>query len=261
MEKWKGKVAIVTGASAGIGAATAEALVKAGMKVVGFARRKERVEQLAVLLKDAPGRLYAVKVDVTKEQDILNGITWTNDNVGPVSVLINNAGIGQPTNLHDGNTQMWRNVLDTNVLAVAIASREAIRVMNENSIDGYIININSVAGHVILDFPQMNVYSASKYALRSMTETLRFELARLKSNIRVTNLSPGLVKTELAIASELMSPELFEKFLKERSATGVLQSEDIADAILYLLGTPLRVQVTEFTIRPLRETNTPLPSK
>lgn len=81
---------------------------------------------------------------------------------------------------------MWKKILDTNVLGVAIASREAIRIMNENNIDGYIININSVAGHVILDTPGVNVYSASKFALTSMTETLRFELARLKSNIRVT---------------------------------------------------------------------------
>ncbi|GJQ80411.1 hypothetical protein Trydic_g12270 [Trypoxylus dichotomus] len=257
MEKWEGKVAIVTGASAGIGAATVKALVEAGMKVVGFARRKERVEQLAAVLKNAPGKLYSVKVDVTKEQDIIDGMKWTTDNVGPVSVLINNAGIAQPTTLHEGDTQMWKNVLNTNVLGIAIASREAIRIMSENSIDGYIININSVAGHVVLDLPIMNVYSASKYAVTSMTETLRFELARLKSNIRVTSLSPGAVKTDLVAANNLMPPEVFKEFLKKKSGAVFLEGEDIANAILYLLSTPLRVQVTELTIRPIRETNTP----
>ncbi|GJQ80409.1 hypothetical protein Trydic_g12268 [Trypoxylus dichotomus] len=254
MEKWEGKVAIVTGASAGIGAATAKALVKAGMKVVGFARRKERIEQLSTELKDERGTLYAVRVDLTKEQDILDGINWTTDNVGPVSVLINNAGIVQSTSLYDGSTEMWRRVIDTNVIGVAIASREAIRIMNENSIDGYIININSVAGHVIIDIPNINVYSASKFALTSMTETLRFELARLKSNIRVTNLSPGAVKTEIAVANNLVSQEVYEETLKNVKRP-ILEGEDIADAILYLLSTPLRVQVTELTIRPLRESN------
>ncbi|GJQ80408.1 hypothetical protein Trydic_g12267 [Trypoxylus dichotomus] len=254
MEKWEGKVAIVTGASAGIGAATAKTLVKAGMKVVGFARRKERIEQLSTELKDARGTLYAVRVDLTKEQDILDGINWTTDNVGPVSVLINNAGIVQSTSLYDGSTEMWRRVIDTNVIGVAIASREAIRIMNENSIDGYIININSIAGHVVLSMPNLNIYSASKFALTSMTETLRFELARLKSNIRITNLSPGGVKTEIAITNNLISEEVYEEMFKNTNRP-ILEGEDIADAILYLLSTPLRVQVTELTIRPIRETN------
>lgn len=144
------------------------------------------MQQLSTELADQPGKLWAFKADLTKEQDILDGIKWTTENVGPVSVLINNAGIIQKTTLHDGDTQMWKNVLDTNIMAVAIASREAIRIMNENNIDGYIININSVAGHVVIDMPILNIYSASKFALTSMTETLRFELARLKSNIRVT---------------------------------------------------------------------------
>ncbi|KAI4459703.1 dehydrogenase/reductase sdr family member 11 [Holotrichia oblita] len=254
MEKWQGKVAIVTGANAGIGAATAKALVQAGMKVVGFDRRKERIEQLAKELGDQAGKLYAVKVDLKEEQEILNGFQWTTDNVGPVSVLINNAGVVQKTTLHDGDTQMWRTVLDTNVLAVAIAAREAIRIMKENNIDGYIINVNSVAGHFVLDTPGVNMYSPSKYALTSMTETLRFELARLKSNIRVTSLSPGTVKTEIAVANNIVSEELYQQMIQNPEIQ-FLESEDVANAVLYLLGTPLRVQVSELTIRPIRETN------
>lgn len=151
-----------------------------------MARRKERIDQLSSELKDQPGKLYSFKTDLTKEEEILAAFKWTSDNVGPVSVLINNAGIAQVTNLYDGDTEKWKKVLDTNVLAVAIASREAIRIMKENDIDGYIININSVAGHVALDLPNINMYGASKFALTAMTETLRFELANLNSNIRVT---------------------------------------------------------------------------
>lgn len=149
-----------------------------------MARRKEKIDQLSAELENQPGKLYSFKTDMAEEEEILEAFKWTTENVGPVSVLINNAGTLQATNVYDGDTEKWRRMFDINVLGVAIASREAIRIMRENDIDGYIININSIAGHGI--FPCLHMYPASKYALTAMTETVRLELASLKSNIRIT---------------------------------------------------------------------------
>ncbi|GJQ80413.1 hypothetical protein Trydic_g12272 [Trypoxylus dichotomus] len=250
MEKWNNKVALVSGASSGIGAATAKALVRSGMKVVGTARRVERVQELANSLSDQSGKLYAFKADWTKEEDILRAFEWTKDNLGPVSVLINNAGVGSNGFLYNGDTNAWRSILDTNVMSVAIASREAIKTMNECNIDGYIVNINSVLGHEALDMPGVNMYIGSKFAVTGMTETLRNELAHLGSNIRVSSLSPGFVKTEIPVTSKMITEEAYKRV---KEVAPALESEDIADAVLYMLSTPLHVQVTELTIRPIRE--------
>lgn len=144
------------------------------------------MDELSSDLEGYSGKFYSYQVDITKESEILQAFTWITDNVGPVNVLINNAGVVIPGNLYNGDTTLWQSVIDTNLLGVAITSREAIKIMQDNDINGYIININSVCGQYILDFPNLNMYHASKHGLRAMTEVLRLELARLGSNIRVT---------------------------------------------------------------------------
>jgi NADP+-dependent farnesol dehydrogenase len=154
--------------------------------VAGFARRSERVEELSKKLKGKKGKLFAVKVDMTKEDDILKGFKWVSEKLGPVHVLVNNAGIAQPTNLIDGETEKWKKTLDTNVLGLCIATREAIKVMKANKIDGHIIHINSVAGHKVPNFPGLNIYPASKHAVTALTETLRQEFNNLGLKIKIT---------------------------------------------------------------------------
>jgi NADP+-dependent farnesol dehydrogenase len=130
LDRWVGKVAIVTGASGGIGAAIAQQLVEEGLQVVGLARRSERVEELAKKLHGKKGKLHAVKADISKEEDILNAFKWTSDNLGPVHVLVNNAGVAENTNLTtQGDTKKWKNVFDTNVMGLCIATREAVNIM------------------------------------------------------------------------------------------------------------------------------------
>ncbi|XP_068911465.1 farnesol dehydrogenase-like isoform X1 [Tenebrio molitor] len=250
MDRWRGKVAIVTGASAGIGAAIAEQLVKEGLQVVGFARRSERVEELSKKLQNKKGKLHAVKVDMTKEEDILRGFKWVSDNLGPVHILINNAGIVQNTNLTDGDTDKWKKVLDTNVLALCIATREAVKVMKENKIDGHIVHINSIAGHIVPNFPIVNVYPASKHAVTALTETLRQELNHLGLKIKITSVSPGAVATEILEVNEWTADSAISEAFKKMP---LLQSEDIADSVLYALSTPPQVQVHELTIKPVGE--------
>ncbi|XP_050507274.1 farnesol dehydrogenase isoform X1 [Diabrotica virgifera virgifera] len=246
MDRWVGKVAIVTGASSGIGTAVAELLVEKGLLVVGAARRKENLDALAQKLQGKKGKLYAVKADVTKEEDIKGLFKWTSANVGPVSILVNNAGCHHKTGLIGGDTAAWRATIDVNLIALCIATREAIDIMQKNNIDGYIIHINSIVGHTVLNIPNVNVYPATKHGITALTETLRHELNARKSKIRVTSISPGVVDTELI--SDTKKSDAFA-LIKD----AMLKSEDIADAISYVLSTPQHVQVHDIIIKPQGE--------
>ncbi|KAK4879339.1 hypothetical protein RN001_007485 [Aquatica leii] len=241
MNKWLGKVAVVTGASAGIGAAICEQLVESGLKVVGLARRKERVENLAKQLEGKNGKLYAFKADMTKEEDILSAFNWVTKNLGPIDVLINNVGIFKEHSFLDGSTKDWKDTFDTNVLSLCIATREAIKIMKQNKIDGHIVCINSIGGHKIpVSFP-INVYGASKYAVTALAETLRVELNSIGSKIKISSVSPGAVKTEL-VAS--LPPEAI-------AAIPFLEPADVANAVMYILNTPQHVQIHDILLRPV----------
>ncbi|KAK4878676.1 hypothetical protein RN001_011182 [Aquatica leii] len=247
MERWRDKVAVVTGASSGIGAAIAEELVGHGCIVVGIARRKERVEELSRKLK---GKLYAVKADVSKEEDILDAFKWIRQNLSPIHILVNNAGIGKPANLIEGDVEDFKSVFDTNVLGLTIATKEAVKDMIKHNVDGHVVHINSVLGHYVAKVPNLNVYPASKHAVTALTETLRNDLNSIGSKIKVTSVSPGLVETEIfAVNGYLSSNEAMDYW----QSLPKLQSKDVASAVTYVLGTPPHVQVTELTVRPVGE--------
>lgn len=248
MERWVGKVAVVTGASAGIGAAIVQQLVEAGVKVVGFCRRPEIVEALAEKLKDSDGELYAIKVDIMQEDDIIAGFQWIKDNIGePIHILINNAGIVRDTNLMDGDFQMWKEVIDTNVMGLCLATREAVRDMRANDVDGHIIHVNSTIGHYIFNAPNFNIYGASKFAVTALAETLRQEFNNAGSKIKITSVSPGFVSTDILSSSEHQLKELITEVPK-------LVPNDIADSIMFALSTPPHVLIQELTVRPILET-------
>jgi NADP+-dependent farnesol dehydrogenase len=160
--------------------------------VVGTARRSELVEEHAKQLSGKKGKLHGIKADFSKEEDILKTFEWTTKNLGPVHILVNNAGITKETSLTEGKTEDWKATLDLNVLSLCIATREAVKVMKAKKINGHIIHINSVYGHTVFNVPNLNVYPASKYAVTALTETLRQELNHLGSKIKVT-VSPGLL--------------------------------------------------------------------
>nr|CAD7400405.1 unnamed protein product [Timema cristinae] len=236
MERWSGKVALVTGASSGIGAAIAQELVKHGLKVVGLARRVEKVEELEAVLKSAPGKLYAVKADVAKEEEILAAFEWIKKNLGGVDILINNAGVGTAETLSDTGNGSWH-VLDVNVKALRIFTREALKSMKERTVnDGHIIHINSTLGHSLPTGRNVSMYHASKHAVIVLTEGLRRELVQLGSKIKVTSVSPGVTVTEFM---NLYGEERKKRLYAENPT---LQAKDIADAVVYTLGTPPHVQ-------------------
>lgn len=123
---------------------------------------------------------------MAKEEDILKGFQWIKDNLGPVHILVNNAATSRTTTLMDGNTEFWKEVFDTNVLGLCIATREAVRDMRANNVSGHIIHINSGSGHRVVPIPNVNIYPASKHAVTALTETLRQELNSNQSKIKIT---------------------------------------------------------------------------
>lgn len=192
MEKWVGKVAVVTGASSGIGAAITLDLARAGVIVVGLARRKERIDELRQQLPaDAQSRVHSFRCDVAVEADILAAFAWVNEKLGGVDILINNAGIVKTTNLTDpDNTELIKAVLDVNVLGVVVATREAFQSMKRRQVGGHVVMINSVAGHYVPYFvgtrDSLNIYQPSKHAITAMTEVLRQEFQRSGLPIKIT---------------------------------------------------------------------------
>lgn len=186
MDRFKGKVAIVTGASSGIGASIAEKLVEHGLQVVGLARRIDKMIAAKKKLAHLPGKLHPFRADMTSEEDIIQAFQWVRAHVGTVHILINNAGVARAVNLMDGDTESFKKVLDTNVLGVAIATREAVQSMMETKVNGHIVNINCICGHYVPILPNNNMYPASKHAVTAMTETLRQELFQQGIKIKVS---------------------------------------------------------------------------
>ncbi|VVC26148.1 Hypothetical protein CINCED_3A010977 [Cinara cedri] len=233
MDRWQGKVAIVTGASSGIGEETCKQLVEKGMIVVGLARREDKLRELENQLKEKQGKFYYVKVDLCSEENILEAFAWVKKTLKSVDVLINNAGVLKLTDSL-GKTNDWKLLFDTNVIGLNICCREAINIMKELKINGHVVNVNSITGHQIINnFPKIDIYGATKNTVTTLTEYLRILMSREKLPIRVTSVSPGLVLTDMAAQFDL-------KITNENS---ILKPIDIADAILYALSAPQRVNV------------------
>ncbi|XP_064110945.1 dehydrogenase/reductase SDR family member 11-like [Macrobrachium nipponense] len=247
MERWRGRVALVTGASAGIGAAICEKLVSYGMVVIGAARNVQKIQDLSRELKEQPGKLVAVKCDLTKDEDIASLFAFIKEEHQGVDVCINNAGMSRNHSLLEGNTEEWREMLDINVVALCHCTREAVKSMRDRGVnDGHIIHISSVCGHVVFDYPNIHFYTATKFAVTALTEGLRQELRNLKSNIRVSTISPGLVKTEF-----------FERMTQSQSVHDIyssqphISSSDVASSVCHALAAPPHVQIHEIIVQPV----------
>ncbi|XP_050096694.1 farnesol dehydrogenase-like [Anopheles aquasalis] len=243
MERWISRVAVVTGASSGIGAAVAKDLAKAGMVAVGLARRVERIEELRKdVPEDAAKRLHAIKCDISNQADIDAAFKQVEERFGGIDVLVNNAGIVRNVPLLDVNSSAdIKSVVDTNVTGLVLCSQQAFQSMTKRSVDGHIINISSVVGHMVPNYPKLNVYPASKHAVKAITETMRQETRDAGRKVKVTSISPGGVRTEILDGVGL--PE----------DTPLLDPHDISDAVLYTLATPPRVQIHEIIIKPAGE--------
>ncbi|XP_076295812.1 uncharacterized protein LOC143216546 [Lasioglossum baleicum] len=235
MDRWTGKVAVVTGASSGIGAAIVKQLVRNGMVVAGLARRVDKMKELAENLEDCPGNLHPVECDVSKEESVISAFAWVQENLGPVNVLVNNAGITKESSLIDGNLEDWREVFEVNVLGLCVCTREAVRIMRQDGEEGVVINVNSLAAERVPFIPGFSVYPASKRSIAALAQTLRHELTGTR--IRVTGISPGLVATELMMSYSTYSEEALASF-------PTLDPDDVAAAAVYILSCSPNVVVS-----------------
>lgn len=239
----KGQVAVITGASSGIGYATALAVAKAGAKVVAGARRKERLEQLQKEIEKNGGECIAVSCDVTKRNDCENLVDAAIKKWNRIDILINNAGLMPLSFVKNLKIDEWDRMVDVNIKGVLYCTAAVVpHLLKQKS--GHIVNISSIAGRVV--FPAGSVYCATKYAVRAFSEGLRQELST-RNNIRITTIEPGVVATELTDTITDKSLEAFVKSVKDMQA---LKAEDIASSIIFALESPPHMNVNEITIRP-----------
>ncbi|MEY6385144.1 dehydrogenase/reductase SDR family member 11 [Salmonella enterica subsp. enterica serovar Corvallis] len=251
MDRWTGRVALVTGASVGIGAIIAKELVRFGMKVVGCARNVDKIQALAAECQTAgySGVLIPYKCDLTRVEDIQSMFAAIKAKHKGVDVCINNAGLAHPEHLLSGKTSGWKNMLDVNVLAPTICAREAYQSMKERNIDdGHIINLNSISGHIVINSSDVHFFTATKYAVSALTEGLRQELREAKTHIRATSISPGMVETEFIYRLYSDNPE---KAKAAYSRLKALEAIDVANAVVYALSAPPHVEIGELLFRPV----------
>jgi NADP-dependent 3-hydroxy acid dehydrogenase YdfG len=245
MMKLDGKVVVITGASSGIGEATAEALAAEGAIVVAAARREERLEDLKQRVEARGTRVMTVQCDVTDEQQAHDLIRKANQEFGHVDILVNNAGVMLLSKIEKGLSDQWRQMNDVNVLGLLYVTNAAIEVMKRQG-SGHIVNISSVAGR--RSNPTTGVYSGTKYAVNAISEALRGEL--VEDGIRVTIVEPGAVATELT--NHITDEEVLE-VVKATQEMEHLESEDIANAVAYAVTQPGRVNINEILIMPMEE--------
>jgi NADP-dependent 3-hydroxy acid dehydrogenase YdfG len=239
-----GKRALVTGASSGIGEATAEALAAAGVSVALGARRRERIDKLAERIEKGGGVARAFEVDVSDEGAARGFVEGATAALGGLDILINNAGVMLLGPVEGADTEEWRRMVGVNVLGLLYCTHAALPIMRQAG-GGHIVNVSSVAGR----FANAGsaVYNVTKFGVTAFSEALRQEA--LEANIRVTVVEPGYVATELQ--SQNADPAVRARLEEMQEEIGeVLESEDIANAILYAVSQPQRVSVNEILVRP-----------
>lgn len=239
------KVVVITGASSGIGEATAKLLASRGAKVVLGARREDRLATLTATI--GANAIYQV-TDVANFQDVKQLVDLAYEKYGKVDVLYNNAGVMPQGFLREGNLASYQRMLDINIMGVLHGITAVLPIMEQQK-DGLIISTDSVAGHVV--YPGSAVYNGTKYAVRAIMEGLRQE--EREFGIRSTIISPGAVATELiqSVDNEAIEAALQDLYDPANSGSmNSLAANDIANAVLYAIEQPKHVAISEVLIRP-----------
>ncbi|WP_043527594.1 SDR family oxidoreductase [Litchfieldella xinjiangensis] len=243
MSEIQDKVVIITGASSGLGEATAHRLAKGGAKLVLAARREERLKALAdAIVKEGGEAIYQV-TDVTDRDQMASLAKTARDKYGRIDVLINNAGLMPLSPLDQVKVDEWDQMVDVNIKGVLYGIAAVMPIMREQHA-GHIINLSSVAGHVV--FPSAAVYCATKYAVKALSEGIRQES---EGEIRATNISPGAVSTELT--HTITDPQTAEGV--DELYQMAIDADAIARAIAFAIEQPGDVDVNEMIIRPTKQ--------
>jgi NADP-dependent 3-hydroxy acid dehydrogenase YdfG len=240
----EGKVVVITGASSGIGEATARNLAARGAAVALGARRRDRLDKLVNDIREAGGKAEAFTCDVTRRSDVEALVQGAVKTFGRVDVIVNNAGIMPLSSLDQLKVAEWEQMVDVNIKGVLYGIAAALPIFKKQK-SGHFINISSVAGHVVV--PTGAVYCATKFAVRAITEGLRMESG---PDIRTTEISPGAIATELAnTITDSGAAAMVSELTKV-----ALPAEAIARAIAFAIGEPAEVDVNEIIVRPTAQT-------
>lgn len=244
MNRLEGKRVVVTGASAGIGKACAEAFAERGAHVAVSARRAERVEALAAGLREAHGvEARAAALDVTDRDAVRAYVEELEGDGFPIDILVNNAGKARgKEKLHEGDIDDWEDMIDTNVKGLLYMSRAVLPRMVERN-KGHVVNIGSIAGRWV--YPGGNVYNATKFAVWALNEGMNIDL--LGTKVRVSSVDPGLTETEF---SEVRFHGDTEQAAEVYADTTPLTGADVADAVVYVANTPPHVDVINLVLMP-----------
>lgn len=240
------KTAIITGASSGIGQATAKELAAKGYHVMLAARREERLVELKKEIEDAGGSAQYKVTDVTSADEMKSLAEAALEKTGSIDVLVNNAGLMPLSFMNKLKIDEWDQMVDVNIKGVLYGIAAVLPIMEKQK-SGHILNVSSVAGHQV--FKGSAVYSGTKYAVRAISEGLRQEIDPA-NEIRVTIVSPGAVETELT--NTITDEDVLNSF-KEGGKMTMLQAQDIANAISYAVEQPSYVDVNEILIRPRQQ--------
>ena len=245
MTDLRGKSIVVTGASSGIGAAVVRALAGEGARLTIGARRLDRLDALA---RELGGDVVAAATDMRVEADVVRLVATARERFGGVDALVNNAGLGRQAPVSSAATELWREMLETNVLGLLIATREAVQDMERRGVAGHVVHVSSMAGHRVPG-PDSGVYAATKFAVRAITEGLRQELRGRKSPIRVSSVSPGYVDTDFT--QVFVGPGR----APQPRDTRALDAADVARAIVWVLTQPPHMEVHDVLVRPTGQRN------
>lgn len=240
MTDLKDQIVLITGASSGIGRATARRFSQAGARVIIAARRDDRLRQLAGELKNP---CHVMKLDVRDRIAVETAISSLPTEWQAINILVNNAGLSRGLwKLHEGHHDGWEDMIDTNVKGLLYVSRAVIPGMLKRG-RGHVINIGSIAGHEV--YPGGNVYCASKFAVDAITRGMRIDL--VDTPVRVTTVDPGMVETEF---SEVRFYGDRERAKKTYAGLTPLTGDDVADAIVWAATRPDNVQIAQIVILP-----------
>ncbi|OSQ42047.1 SDR family oxidoreductase [Thalassospira sp. MCCC 1A01428] len=247
MSNLEGKTALITGASSGIGAATARKLAEAGITVGMAARRTDRLETLKTEIEAQGGKAVVIKMDVSDVSSVEAGVAKLVKTTGSIDILFNNAGLMPLSDIDQFKTDEWRRMVDVNINGVLNTTAVVLPHMITAK-SGHIFNTSSIAGRKV--FSGLTVYCATKHAVTAFSDGLRMEVGK-KHNIRVTCIQPGAVATELY--DQISDPAVKAQMENLRNDMTFLEGDDIANTVLYAVQAPGHVDLAEIFIMPTEQ--------
>lgn len=243
----QGKVALITGASSGIGAATALKLAANGAKVGLAARRTERLAALVAEIEKAGGQGIALEMDVVDSASVASGVAKLTEAFGSIDILFNNAGLMPLSDIDALKTDEWHRMVDVNIKGVLNTTAAVLPHMIGRK-SGHIVNTSSIAGRKV--FAGLTVYCATKHAITALSDGMRIELGK-KHNIRVTCVQPGAVETELY--DQISDPAARQQMEELKTQMEFLKAEDIAETVLFALQSPGHMDIAEVFVMPTQQ--------